>query len=205
MDYWNIIKGFHECSLCDWPGKVSAVLFTGGCNLNCPTCHNSTLAFEDETLSPIDKDYIFDKLNNNWLDGIVISGGEPTIHKQLWRVLHDLKDEFGLPIKLDTNGMNLGAIYNLIVEEYVDTVAVDIKGPWDKYPVLIGLPDYKKELIRIRIKSLLSMAKHKPNKYYFRTTKVPYLTEEDLKEVEAIVPDVCTHIFQDYVDKSLVH
>lgn len=127
-----IIGGHLKSSFIDYPDKVSTVFFTRGCNFRCPYCHNSELVLNakgDTESSYIQK--FLDK-KKKYLDGIVVSGGEPTIHKDLPEFLTWLKT-WGLPIKLDTNGTNPKMLNQLIRDGLVDFVAMDIKAPLRKY------------------------------------------------------------------------
>ncbi len=198
--FWSSVKGFQPISLCDWPGKVSAVLFIAGCNLRCPTCHNKELAFFHKKLSPVPREEVLSylKKRKGWIDGIVISGGEPTLI-DLEGLITELKKEVGLPIKVDTNGMRPEVVKNLVKKELVDLFAVDIKGPWNKYPELTGgRCDFKSA--ENKIKEIIELAKKNPSKFYFRITKVPLLNDEDIKEVEKYLPKGFKLNVQKFID-----
>ncbi len=187
-DFWLSVKGFQPISLCDWPGKVSSVLFIAGCNLRCPTCHNKELAFFHKKLSPVPKEEVLSylKKRKGWIDGIVISGGEPTLIN-LEGLILELKEEVNLPIKVDTNGMKPEVVKELLKKKAVDLFAVDIKGPWNKYFELTGgRCDFRRAETKIRY--IINLAKENPSKFYFRITKVPLLSDEDIKEVESYLP-----------------
>ncbi|MGC1401997.1 MAG: radical SAM protein, partial [Thermodesulfobacteriota bacterium] len=99
------IKGFIETSFLDWPGKICAVLFLPSCNLRCPFCHNHELVLHPELLSPYPWDHIQKRLLalRSWLDGVCVTGGEPTLHPDLPELLGQIR-HLGLLVKLDTNG-----------------------------------------------------------------------------------------------------
>ena len=97
MNPWNNVKGFQKFSLCDWAGKSSAVIFLGGCNFRCPTCHNWQMATAPNSIETISRDVIMDYLTSksSWLDGVVITGGEPTITPGLGTLLRSEERRVG--------------------------------------------------------------------------------------------------------------
>lgn len=126
------IKGFIENSLLDWPGQICAVLFLPYCNLRCPYCHNHQLVLKPDTLETLSLEAILDRLHGfkEWVDGICITGGEPTIHRGLPAMLRRIH-EAGFKTKLDTNGTQPETLHYLITEKLVDCVAMDVKAPLD--------------------------------------------------------------------------
>jgi pyruvate formate lyase activating enzyme len=139
MDAWQLVKGFEPVSLCDWPAKISCVIFIGGCNFRCPTCHNKSIAFYPEKISSIPKEDILEYLvqKRGWIDGVVITGGEPTCASGLDFLIKEIKD-LGYLVKLDTNGSNPELIEDFLIRDLVDVFAVDVKGPFEKYEILTG-------------------------------------------------------------------
>ena len=135
-----VFGGLQKNSLIDYPGKVSCVLFLSGCNFDCPYCHNPDLA-KDSSLCPVllDEKAVFDFLQRRkgFLDGVVISGGEPTLQKDLLVLCKKIK-ELGYLIKLDTNGSRPQVIKRLIDEGLVDYIAMDIKTDPFHYSPLIA-------------------------------------------------------------------
>ncbi len=127
------IKGFIETSFLDWPGKICAVLFLPSCNLRCPFCHNHELALHPERFAVYPWDYVQQRLKalRPWLDGICITGGEPTLHPDLPELL-DRIHGLGLAVKLDTNGTRPEVLAFLISKKLIDYLAMDIKGPLDQ-------------------------------------------------------------------------
>lgn len=174
MKFHNV-RGQIKNSFCDWPEKISTVIFLGGCNFRCPTCHNLELVHKETPESSFLE--ILSHIQNNltWLDGIVISGGEPTLDPQIFDLVKYLS-KF-LPIKVDTNGSFPEKIQNLL--PYVDKFSVDIKGPFEKYPTLTG-NCVNKEYIEDCFKKIFHIANNHTDKFEFRTTYVPYLEESDL-------------------------
>jgi pyruvate formate lyase activating enzyme len=126
------IKGFLETSFVDWPGKVCSVIFLPSCNLRCPFCHNADLILRADQLSTIPWEGIEERLKalRGWLDGVCVTGGEPTLQPDLGGLLRGIR-VLGLPVKLDTNGTRPDVIGNLIAENLIDYLALDIKGPLD--------------------------------------------------------------------------
>ncbi len=124
------IKGFLETSFLDWRGKISAVLFLPGCNFACPYCHNHTLAARPQELASLPLDQIMTRLKPfvGWIDGVVISGGEPTLHPGLPRLLEMVR-RAGFSVKLDTNGYRPEVLAYLHRHGLVDYVAMDLKAP----------------------------------------------------------------------------
>jgi pyruvate formate lyase activating enzyme len=173
------IKGFVETSFVDWPGKVAAVLFVARCNFRCPFCHNHALVMNPDSLEDIPLTHIMARLAEleGWVDGVCVSGGEPTIHPRLPALIAQIKGR-GLPVKLDTNGSRPRVLQALVEEGLVDCVAMDIKAPLDEisYARAAGAPvDLEK------IRESLSFLKKGKVDYQFRTTVVPALhKEEDL-------------------------
>ncbi|MEI6126809.1 MAG: anaerobic ribonucleoside-triphosphate reductase activating protein [Pseudomonadota bacterium] len=122
------IKGFIETSFVDWPGKISSVIFLSRCNFRCRYCHNAEIVLRHETIKNISFAVILQYLaaQKKWVDGVCISGGEPTLHEDLPFVLEVLKHE-GFLTKLDTNGSNPDILQSIIAGGLVDYIAMDIK------------------------------------------------------------------------------
>jgi len=172
------IGSYVSTSFIDWPGHVVAVVFTKGCNWRCPFCHNGPLALG--IAEELDGEAVLDDVARraSFLDGVAVSGGEPTIHDSLPSLLRCIK-RAGLAVKLDTNGSDPSAIGELLDEGLVDAVAMDIKGPWDKYERFTGVAvDVK------LVKRSVELLKSSSIDVEFRTTYVPHLMdEEDLRTV----------------------
>ena len=207
---WNIIKGIEKLSLNDWENHLSMILFLGGCNYRCPTCHNKTVAFTPDELISITEYKILKTYNDkiNWYEGIVICGGEPTIHgNDLISLLTKLKKKTNLPIKLDTNGSNPFIVKYLLEKELIDTVALDVKGPYHLYPNLVGNKDVTETIVKSNMNELfkLAVAKKYLGKFIFRTTLVPMLSREDIKIVESYIPKQYTLKLQQYIKSDINH
>lgn len=183
------IKGFIETSLLDWPGQVCAVIFLPYCNLRCPYCHNHRLVLKPDTLETIPLNMILERLNSftEWVDGVCVTGGEPTIHRNLPALLGKIR-EAGFKTKIDTNGTQPETLHYLISEQLVDCVAMDVKAPLDDetYARCVGVY-VPVDIIRQSIQVL--MAADIP--VLFRCTVTPTLLgESDLcdlaRELKAI-------------------
>lgn len=179
------IGGLEKLSLLDYPENISAIVFTQGCNFRCKFCYNPMLVWPSDKknkkgLSFIkEKDlFLFLKSRLNRLDGVVISGGEPTIYKDLPEFIKKIKD-LGLLIKLDTNGTNPEMLNSLWQEKLIDYVAMDLKAPWEKYLKVVN-SKIDCRLIKKSVKLLID------NKipHEFRSTLVPTLHDsEDISKM----------------------
>lgn len=175
------IKGFEKTSLVDWDGKIASVIFLSLCNFRCGFCHSSDLVINYNKIPNIPEKDIFSFLKNKkgWIDGVVITGGEPTLQgEELARLIKELK-QLGLLVKLDTNGTNSDFLEKLIKEKQVDYIAMDIKTSKEKYGKVVSTAVNMKDIDR-SVKLLLE------NKvdYEFRTTVVPGIVDkEDIKKI----------------------
>ena len=167
------IKGFLETSFIDWPGKICSVLFLPGCNFRCPYCHNHPLVFHPGQFASIPLKKILRRLRSfkDWIDGVCITGGEPTLHADLPLLIREIK-ESGFPVKLDTNGSCPGILEKLIEEGRLDFVSMDVKGPLDpfSYRRATGLP-----VDLSLISKSIEILKREKVEYQFRVTVVPQL------------------------------
>ncbi len=189
------IGGFQKNSMIDFPGVVSSVIFTSGCNFVCPYCHNPDLAAGrlPEGVEPIDEVEIFAFLNKRQglIDGVVITGGEPTLQPDLERVITRIK-ALGFKVKLDTNGSRPETVETLLEKGLLDFVAMDIKSDLDGYRLAAGKGfDTKTVLESIRI------IMDKAPAYEFRTTCVkPLLTKEKMADIGELIEGAKNYILQ---------
>lgn len=185
---WKYVRGFENMSLCDWPGRTTCIIFLGGCNLHCPTCHNFELAWDMQSLPVIDHNHIKAYLRDRakWLDGVTVTGGEPTLVPGVGELLFEIR-KTGLPVKMDTNGMRPEVVKDLLQYKLVDTFAVDVKGPYAKYPALTGHA-VSEIAAKANLERIFEMAKAKPEAFYFRTTQVPGLTDADIETAQSYLP-----------------
>lgn len=178
----SIFCGIEKLSLVDFDGYLSCTLFTGGCNYRCPFCHNSPLIKEQPLL---DMEEIMNYLTSRkkMLDAVVISGGEPTLHKELPNIIKEIKN-LGYIIKLDTNGTNPKMLKELIDNKLIDYVAMDIKGSMSNYHIITGVPNPLLD----NIKESINILKTSNINYEFRTTLVKeYHNLETIDEMKELV------------------
>lgn len=191
------IKGFIDLSLVDWDGKLSSVIFLPGCNFRCPFCHNYGLVLhpqEEETI-PFGRVEDYLRRQKDWLDGVCVTGGEPTLHSDLREFCSKLKS-IGLPVKLDTNGADPLTLKVLIDEGLVDYVAVDIKAPLrvEAYSRAIGV-DARNFLGKV--KETVAMLLNCGMDYEFRTTVVPTLhNESDIEDISREIKGCKSYFLQ---------
>jgi pyruvate formate lyase activating enzyme len=167
------ILGIIKASFIDYPKKASTVLFIGGCNFRCPYCHNPELVNEQgEELKQSDVLEFLQK-RKKYIDGVVISGGEPTIHLELIQLIEEIK-KLGYSIKLDTNGSNPEVLRKLINDRQIDYIAMDIKGPLSEYTKISNSE------IKIKdIEESINLIKNSDIDYEFRTTLCKELLSKD--------------------------
>ena len=169
----------NKLSLLDFPNKVSCILFTRTCNFRCPFCHNGLTLLEDfETEVSFDEIISFLKKRQGVLDGVVISGGEPTLMPDLAEKLRIIKD-LGFAVKLDTNGSNPDILQDLLEDGLVDYVAMDIKNSLNKYDLTAGA-----KVNHDKILHSIDILKNSGVDYEFRTTLIKeFHNKEDMYEM----------------------
>jgi len=179
------IAGFNRTSLLDWDGCVTAVIYLPSCNFRCPFCHNRELVLTPEVYEDVPLEFVEDYISENreFLDGIVITGGEPTIHRDLPELVKRIK-ALGMKVKLDTNGTNPEMLKDLIDAGLIDYVAMDLKAPLDEgYDDLAGA---KVDLSKV--KRSIEIIMGSGIDYEFRTTMVPILLKpEDYERMAAYI------------------
>ncbi|HEC35543.1 MAG TPA: anaerobic ribonucleoside-triphosphate reductase activating protein, partial [Anaerolineae bacterium] len=166
------LKGWARTSLIDFQDHIATVLFTGGCNFRCPICHNCDLVLRPGELPDLSEAEVWAFLarRRGLVDGVVITGGEPTLQPDLIPFLRRLREQ-GLDIKLDTNGYRPDVLERLLSAGLVDYVAMDVKAPPEKYPLLAGRADVDVALVQRSI----GLLRDSGVLYEFRTTVVPGL------------------------------
>jgi pyruvate formate lyase activating enzyme len=169
------IGGYVKSSLIDYPGKIASVIFTQGCVFRCKFCHNAELVIPELFKETLLKADIINHLKERQgkLDGVVISGGEPTIQKDLLEVMKIIKS-LGYLVKLDTMGYFPDVVEKAINEKVVDYIAMDIKAPFAKYSEVTGYP-----IDISRIKRSIKLIKNCSIDYEFRTTAPTLLLSRD--------------------------
>lgn len=190
------IGGLQKTSLLDYPGKLSAILFTVGCNFSCDFCYNPELVTKINKKNIISQKEIFIFLNKRkkTLDAVVITGGEPTQHKDLPQFIKKIKD-LGLLVKLDTNGTHPKMLKELIYNKLVDYIAMDIKAPLSKYSKVVNS---KTKTRKIKKSIKLIMKSKLP--YEFRSTILPAIhTQQDLVKMSKLIKDAKEYYLQKFV------
>jgi pyruvate formate lyase activating enzyme len=199
----HAIKGFDQMSLVDWDGMVATTVYLSGCNFRCPYCHNSGLVlFPDQYESiPVDEILEYVKSHNDFIDGVVVTGGEPCVHGSIGGFLQQLRD-LEVRVKLDTNGSFPELLESLIADELLDYVAMDVKAPldFDAYSRSAGITDRRTfEKVRDSIDLLMEGRVD----YEFRMTVVPALHRaSDIARVAEQVKGARRFILQNYVARD---
>ncbi len=189
------IGGYQKFSLIDYPGKLSAVIFTQGCNMLCPYCHNPELVEPHLFIEPIAVDQIISFLKSrlDHLNGVVVTGGEPTIQPDLTGFLAEI-NQMGYQIKLDTNGSRPDVLRSLIDQKMVNFLAMDIKAPWKRYQEITGSnidPD--------TVKKSVELIKSSQVDYEFRTTIVAeQLSREDIFSMADSIRGARKYVLQQF-------
>ncbi len=195
------IKGFNPHTFIDWEGKIACVVYLPGCNFKCPFCHSSALVIAPESLDTVDFGYIkkFFREKRDWMDGVVIAGGEPTLYENLPSLLTDIKSA-GLLTKLDTNGTNPRVLKRLIDEKLLDYVAMDVKAPLDtRMYSNITASDVDVAVIKQSIDLLVSA----DIDYEFRTTVVPcFLQRKDILSIAKTIKGAQRYVLQQFSPKD---
>jgi len=198
-----IIKGFIGTSLIDYPGTITCVVFFGKCNYKCPFCHNYELVLDKyiDKNPDIPVDEIIKKISVRvkFIEGVVITGGEPTINSNLIDFIKKIKNiNYPLRIKLDTNGYNPGLLKKIIDNKLIDYVALDIKSSKDKYQYATSVKDSYSNVYE-SIKILLSSNID----YEFRTTVVPKIVErEDLIKIGETIKGCRKYVLQQFNNEN---
>lgn len=180
------IAGFKNFSLADYPNNISCVVSTVGCNWRCPSCDALDFVIPERANKKynIKKQQIlnFLKQKKGTIQAVVLSGGEPTIHKALPQFCRDIK-RMKYKIKLDTNGSNPEMIENLINNKLVDYITLDIKAPKEKYPQMIGFKESSPRYLVNNIEKSIKLIKQADIDYEFKTLFSPALTKKDILKI----------------------
>ena len=191
--------GFQKMTMLDFPGRVACTVFTGGCNLRCPFCHNALLVTQVDNVV-YDEEEILDylKKRKGLLDGICVSGGEPLLQIGLESFLQKVK-ELGFKVKLDTNGTFPARLKSLVEKGLVDYVAMDIKNCKDKYALTTGTDSFDISKIEESVAFLLKDTVD----YEFRTTIVDGLHEtQDIVKIGEWIQGAKKYFLQNFVDSG---
>jgi len=191
------IKGFQKTTFIDYPNKVSALVFTGGCNFRCPFCHNGGLVLNPNQYPTTLPETVFRHLEKRKgvIDGIVITGGEPTLMTGLKDFIKTVKS-MGVSVKLDTNGTNPNVLRELIEEDLLDYIAMDIKHDFTKYNTVIGSCGFKVDDLKTSIELIINSGVD----HEFRTTVIKGVHfKEDIQVMAAQIRGAKNYILQQYV------
>jgi len=191
-----LIGGLQKFSLIDYPGKISAIIFTQGCNFRCPYCHNPELVepvlFQRAMSSK--KIFSFLEKRKGKIDAVVVTGGEPTLQKDLLNFIRKIKN-MGYLVKLDTNGSNPNIIENMIDKKLVDYIAMDIKAPLQKYEEIV-----RAEIDTKKIEKSINLIMESGIDYEFRTTLIKsLLSTEDVLNIGKTIQGAKRYILQKFI------
>jgi pyruvate formate lyase activating enzyme len=191
------IGGFQKTSLLDYPDRISAIVWTSGCNFRCPFCYNKKLALGTAELFPQDEILSFLSKRKALLEGVVISGGEPLLHDDIIDFVKRIKD-MHLRVKIDTNGSIPDRLRELLEQQLVDYVAMDVKAPREKYTQLTDVA-----VNTSNIETSINLLKTKAPAYEFKTTFVPgLLTKEDIIEIARWLQGADAYFLQQFKIKA---
>lgn len=189
------IKGFQGTSLLDFPGRIASLVFWGGCNLTCPFCHNPALVLEPGAYPNLDADALLADLaeRKSFIDGVVVSGGEPTLGRDLIPFLEAVK-ALGLVVKLDSNGLASQVLAELLRRELVDYLAIDLKTLPRRYPELHTGPVAYQQLLET-----VQLCRGASVELEYRTTCVPgWVDDEVIAELGELIEDAPLWALQQY-------
>jgi len=195
------IHGLMKMTILDFPGKVACTVFLGGCDMRCPFCHNSELLDPEAPAEMDENDLLaFLRKRQGLLDGVVFTGGEPLLRKDLPDLMRKIR-EMGFLIKLDTNGNHPDRLIEIVEEGLVDYVAMDIKNSPEKYGETIGIPGF--DITKVR-KSVGFLLQGKVP-YEFRTTVVrQFHDEESMRGIAEWIDGADRYYLQEFVDRETV-
>jgi len=194
------LAGLQKLTLLDFPGHVACTVFTAGCNLRCPFCHNSELVLPERKPALMDEEefFAFLKKRQGILEGVCVTGGEPLIQKDIAAFLRRIKD-LGFAVKLDTNGCFPKILRSLVEEGLVDFVAMDIKNSPDRYAVTAGIPALDLTAVQESVAYLMSAAVD----YEFRTTvAAQFHDEESFRDIAHWIAGAKRYALQEFKDSG---
>lgn len=192
----------NRTTLLDYPGHLAATVFTGGCNFRCPFCHNKDLVLNSKSQPLIPEEEVLAHLRKRKgiLEGICITGGEPTLQPDLWDFIRKVR-ELGYLVKLDTNGYRPEALGELLAAGMLDYVAMDVKASPERYGMAAGCPSVEFS----RIKESISLLKQGKIPYEFRTTVVKGIhTKEEFEEIGKLLEGSSVYYLQAFRENENV-
>ncbi len=194
-----LIAGIQTLTMLDFPGKVATTIFTAGCNFRCGYCHNPELVLPEliqknrSDFIPEEKFFNFLKSRENFLDGVAITGGEPTLQPDLVPFIEKIKQR-GLLVKLDTNGTNPEMLAELISRNLVDYIAMDIKYPLEIYDEMIAV-----KISREVFEKSINLIKNSGIEYEFRTTVIAeFHDEEKIEKIAKTIAGAKKYTLQNF-------
>jgi pyruvate formate lyase activating enzyme len=195
-----IIHGLQKLTLLDFPGRTACTVFTAGCNLRCPFCHNASLTAETGENGVITEDEFFSFLEKRkgLLDGVCITGGEPLMRKDIKDFIIKIK-QAGFKVKLDTNGFLTSRLKELVEENLLDFIAMDIKNSPEKYALTSGAEGLDLDGVYESIKTIMNSGLE----YEFRTTAVKeFHTKTDFYAIAGMIRGAKAYYIQNFVDSG---
>jgi len=199
------IAGYQKLTLIDYPGKLATTVFTVGCNFRCPFCHNPELVLPAQYVSPsesvTEEEFMgFLKKRKGLLEGVCITGGEPTIQPDIMDFIDKIK-KIGYEIKLDTNGARPDILKKIIDKRNIDFISMDIKSSRENYSQLAGV---KLDIDRINLS--VNLIRNSRIDYEFRTTAVPGMhTEKDFEKISDWLKGAKKYCLQEYRDIKILN
>jgi len=195
------IGGLQKSSLIDYPGKIAAIIFTQGCNFRCGYCHNPELLSSAEKTSYSEESVLeFLKSRTGLLDGVVITGGEPTLQADLVAFIAKIKS-LGFSVKLDTNGTSPEVIEALLAQNLVDYIAMDVKAPLKKYEAIANT-----KIDPQKIQKSIEIIMNSGVEYEFRTTVLKFqLTFEDFEQIGELISGAKKYFLQQFVPSKILN
>ena len=194
------LAGLQKLTLLDFPGHVACTVFTAGCNLRCPFCHNSELVLPERKPALMDEDDFFSflKKRQGILEGVCVTGGEPLLQQDIADFLRRIKD-LGFAVKLDTNGCFPAVLRELVSQHLVDFVAMDIKNSPTRYGETVGIPNFDLAPVRESVDFLLSGGVD----YEFRTTVTAQFHDEDsFRDIALWIAGAKRYALQEFKDSG---
>ena len=195
------IHGFNKTTLLDYPGLVAATIFTGACNFRCPYCHNADLVLNPSSQPVIPEEEILSHLRKRKgiTQGVCITGGEPTLQKDLKDFIKKLK-ELDLKVKLDSNGYKPEVLKDLVKDNLLDYIAMDVKAPLDEYDVIAGV-----KLDTSKLKESIDFLIAGDLPFEFRTTVIKdFHTRESFEKISELIKGAKNYYLQGYIDSPNV-
>lgn len=195
------IHGFNKTTLLDYPGLVAATIFTGACNFRCPYCHNADLVLNPSSQPVISEEEILSHLRKRKgiTQGVCITGGEPTLQKDLKDFIKKLK-ELDLKVKLDSNGYKPEVLKDLVKDNLLDYIAMDVKAPLDEYDVIAGV-----KLDTSKLKESIDFLIAGDLPFEFRTTVIKdFHTRESFEKISELIKGAKNYYLQGYIDSPNV-